>query len=182
MFRQAVLQSKGLQYGRKGYVLVELRLSWVSKLFTFTGFDFWVCSGRETAAGLVDIHDSRAKVITVIVMVYGSRKVVVGYADSRSSCSVGHCGLTYETPFPLERGFPLLVPPCDGMGVYLVFCFKYFLKSGLSCSRPAKGCPGGYCSRALSMDTWCQLPISRHRFTISRSRVNTGKVGTSPAS
>ena len=104
MFRQAVLQSKGLQYGRKGYVLVELRLSWVSKLSAFTGFDFWVCSGRETAAGSVDIHDSRAKVITVIVMVYGSRKVVVGYADSRSSCSVGHCGLTYETPFPFGEG------------------------------------------------------------------------------
>ena len=35
-----------------------------------------------------------------VVMVYSGRKVVVGYADIRSGCSVGHYGLVKEAlPF-----------------------------------------------------------------------------------
>lgn len=97
---------QGLQYGRKGYVLVELRLSWMSNNPCCPGL--WVCSGREIAAGSLDIHGSQAKAIAGIVMVYGSRKVVVGYAGIRSGCSVGHCELTLKPSFS-ERGF-LYVP------------------------------------------------------------------------
>jgi hypothetical protein len=37
-----------------------------------------------------------------VVMVYNSRKVVVGYADTHGSCSVGHYGLCTESLFRLR--------------------------------------------------------------------------------
>lgn len=49
-----------------------------------------VCISREINAGFLGSHNSRAKVIMGVVMVYNSRKVVVGYADIRSGCSEGH--------------------------------------------------------------------------------------------
>jgi hypothetical protein len=52
-----------------------------------------VYSSRKIAIGFLDIHDSRAKVITGTVMVYGSRKIVMGYAGMRGGWSVGHYGL-----------------------------------------------------------------------------------------
>jgi len=39
-----------------------------------------------------------------IVMVYGSRKVVMGYADTHSGCSEGHYGLEEEIPFSQGKG------------------------------------------------------------------------------
>jgi hypothetical protein len=58
----------------------------------------WVCSSREIVIGSSGIHNSRAKIIMGVVMVYGSRKVVVGYVDMHSGCSVGHYGLETEIP------------------------------------------------------------------------------------
>ncbi len=43
-----------------------------------------------------------------VVMVLGSRKVVRGYADTHSGCSVGHYGLELKSPFFLERGFQIM--------------------------------------------------------------------------
>jgi len=50
-----------------------------------------VCSGRESAAGFPGSCGHRAKVIVVAVMVYGSRKIIMGYAGSCSSRSEGLC-------------------------------------------------------------------------------------------
>lgn len=65
----------------------------------------WVCSSREIAAGSLGIYNSRAKIIMGIVMVHGSRKVVMGYADTHNGCSEGHYGLEEEIPFLSGRGF-----------------------------------------------------------------------------
>lgn len=86
MFWQAILQSERLQCGRKGCVAVELRLPWVSNRLT----DAEVFNGREIIKGFQDIHGSQAKIITGVVTVLGSRKVVWGCADTRNSCSAGH--------------------------------------------------------------------------------------------
>lgn len=41
-----------------------------------------------------------------VVMVYSSRKVVVGYVDTHSGRSVGHYGLyQHRNPLPYGRGF-----------------------------------------------------------------------------
>lgn len=90
MLRQASYQSERLMRGRKGYLLVELRLSWVSDADACSALE--VYSSRKIAMSFLDIHDGRAKVTTGSVMVYGSRKIVVGYAGIRNGCSVGHYG------------------------------------------------------------------------------------------
>ena len=92
MFRQALQQSERLLQGHKGYPLVELRLSWVSDAMTLL-IKHGVYSSRKIVIGSLDIHDSRAKVITGAVMVHGSRKIVMGYEGIRNGWSVGHYGL-----------------------------------------------------------------------------------------
>ena len=52
-----------------------------------------VCISRKIDAGFLGSDNSRTKVIMGVVMVYNSRKVVVGYADICSGCSEGHYGL-----------------------------------------------------------------------------------------
>jgi hypothetical protein len=61
MFRQAILQSERLQYGRKGCLPVELRSLWV--LYLRFSLKARVRGSREIAAGSKDIHNGRAKVV-----------------------------------------------------------------------------------------------------------------------
>jgi len=78
----------------------------------------WVCSSRKIAAGSLGIHNSRAKIIMDVVMVHGSRKVVMGYADTHSGCSVGHYGLEKETFFPFkERRFLYYIASFYGINI-----------------------------------------------------------------
>ena len=75
--------------------MVELR-SFMGVEIRFIPYRFYslrVHGSREIVMGSVNIHNGRAKVVAGSKVICGSRKVVTGYLDTRSSRSEDYYGL-----------------------------------------------------------------------------------------